>query len=60
MRTDAVAWRTLEGTALEEQVQLARDVAKYLRENLAQIRQVEGTSDVWRTSLRDEPSCDTR
>jgi hypothetical protein len=51
MRTDAGNWRTLEGAALDEQVQLARDVAKYLRENLAQIRKVEGSSDMWRACL---------
>jgi hypothetical protein len=50
MRTDAGNWRTLQGPALDEQVQLARDVAKYLRENLAQIRKVEGADDLWRMS----------
>jgi hypothetical protein len=50
MRTDAGNWRTLQGSALDEQVQLAKDVAKYLRENLAQIRKVEGADDLWRTS----------
>jgi hypothetical protein len=49
MRTDAASWRTSSEAELKEQVELATNVAQYLRRNLAQIRRVDGTEDVWRT-----------
>jgi hypothetical protein len=51
MRIDAQNWRTLQGQELDEQVQLAKDVAKYLRQNIAQIRKTNEADDTWREYL---------